>query len=93
LSLSLVASGGPVVVPLHASDVMLVPSLLWNASLGTDEDDDDEELAPQSPLASAKGVVCGSVHGTAFVRHVKEALVEPYGGLSAATDALGDEEA
>jgi hypothetical protein len=50
LSLSPAALGGPAEVPL-ADDELPAPSLLWVASLGSDEDDDDEELAPRSPLA------------------------------------------
>jgi hypothetical protein len=39
------------------------PSLLWAASLRSDEDDGDEVLAPQMPLVSSKGVVSGSALG------------------------------
>ncbi|KAK1663422.1 hypothetical protein QYE76_051581 [Lolium multiflorum] len=66
LSLSPAALGGPAEVPL-SDDVLPAPSLLWVDSLGSDEDDDDEELAPRSPLA-------GSVH-------VEEAPVAPCSGL------------
>jgi hypothetical protein len=44
LSLPQVASGGPAEVPLFAGDVLLTPGLLWVASLGSNEDDEDEEL-------------------------------------------------
>jgi hypothetical protein len=37
--------------------------LLWAASLSSDEDDDDEVLAPQALLVSAKGVVSGLALG------------------------------
>jgi hypothetical protein len=43
LSLSSVA----VVVPLRAGDAMPVPSLLCDGSLGSDEEDDGDELAPR----------------------------------------------
>jgi hypothetical protein len=46
LSLSAVALGDPAEVPLPAGDAMPALSLLWTASLGSDEDGDDEELAP-----------------------------------------------
>jgi hypothetical protein len=54
LSLSPVALGGPAEVP-RADDALTAPSLLWVASLDSEKDSDDEELAPWSPLA-------GSVH-------------------------------
>jgi hypothetical protein len=77
LSMSPVASGGPAEVPC-ADEALKAPSLLWVASLDSDEDDDDEELVPQSPLA-------GSVH-------VEEVVADPCGGLSASTDALGNDD-
>jgi hypothetical protein len=43
-------------------------SLLWVASLSSDEDDDDEVLVPQTPLASAKDDVSGLVLDTVDVR-------------------------
>lgn len=94
LSLPPVASGDPISadVPLPAGDVLPAPSLLWVASLSSNEDDDVEELAPQTPLASTKGVVSGSVRGTADVRHVEKAPAEPCGSLSAADEALRDKE-
>jgi hypothetical protein len=64
-------------------------SLLWVASLSSDrDDDDDEELAPQSPLACSKIIVSGSVRGTA---DDEEALAQPCSGLSTVVDTLGDE--
>ncbi|KAK1644447.1 hypothetical protein QYE76_062252 [Lolium multiflorum] len=72
-----VASDGPVEVSC-ADAMMPAPSLLWVASLGSDDDDDDEVLAPQTPLA-------GSVH-------VVQAAVEHCSGLCASVDALGDDD-
>jgi hypothetical protein len=72
--------------------VLSSPSLLWDGYLSSD-DNDDEVLAPQTPLASAKGVVSGLVLGVADQCHVEKAPEEPYGDLSAtAATALGDEE-
>jgi hypothetical protein len=77
----------------HCADVELpVLSQLWVASLSSDEDDDDEVLAPQTPLASAKDVVSGSVLGAVDVRHEEMVLVEPCDGSFVAAAALGDEE-
>nr|XP_051190172.1 uncharacterized protein LOC127303486 [Lolium perenne] len=59
LSLLSVALGGPAKVPLLAGGAMPALGSLWVASLDSDEDDDDEELAPRSPLASSEGVVSG----------------------------------
>jgi hypothetical protein len=67
-------------------------SLLWDGSLSSDGDDGDEVLAPQTPLASAKDVVSGSVLGIADVHHAEKAPTEPYGGLFAASAALLAEE-
>jgi hypothetical protein len=64
-------------VPLPAGDALLAQDLLWVASVDSDEEEDDQELAPRSSLASSKGVVTGSVHDSANVRHDEEAPAEP----------------
>jgi hypothetical protein len=57
--------------------------------LGSDEDDNDEELALQSPLASAKGDASGTVCDNAYMHHDEVAPAELCGGLSAtAADIL-----
>jgi hypothetical protein len=62
LSLLTDATRGPVSkVPLCSGAVLPASSRLWVASLSSDEDDDDEVLAPQTPSASAKDVVSASV--------------------------------
>jgi hypothetical protein len=68
-----------------------VSSQLWVASLSSDEDDDDEVLAPHTPLASTEDVF-GSVLGAVDVRHDEMVLVEPCDGPFVAAVALGDEE-
>lgn len=55
-------------------------------------DDDDEELAPRSPLAFSSGVASGSVCDIADVPHDEEVPAEPCGVLSAAADALGGDD-
>jgi hypothetical protein len=67
------------------------PSLLWVASLSSDEDDDDEVLVPQTPLASAKDDVSGLVLDTIDVRHDEKVPPGPCGSLFAAS-TLGDKE-
>jgi hypothetical protein len=62
-----VATGGLAKVPLPTGDALSSLGLLWVAYLGSDEDEDDEESAPQSTLASSKGVVSGSFRGTTDV--------------------------
>jgi hypothetical protein len=49
-------------------------------------------LARQTPLASTKSVVSGSVRGTADESHEKKAPAEPFGELFVAVVALGDNE-
>jgi hypothetical protein len=78
-------------VPFPA-DVPLAPSLLWAGSLSSNEDDGDEVLAPQMPLASAKDVIFGLVLGSADVHHAEKVHAEPCGGLFAASAPLGGEE-
>jgi hypothetical protein len=80
---------------LHQHRTTITPpasSLLWASSLSSDEDDEDEVLAPQTPLASAKDVVSGSVLGNVDVHLTKKAHVEPCGGLFADSAALGGKE-
>jgi hypothetical protein len=99
LSLLPDVSGGPVSeVPLRAGAGLQASSQLWVASLSSDEDDDDEMLAPQTPLAfgrdvaSVRDVVSGSVLNTVDVRLDEKVLVEPSDGLFVAVAALEDEE-
>jgi hypothetical protein len=87
-----VASNGPADVPLPAGGALPAPGLLWVAFLDSDENDDEEELAPRSPLASSKGIVSGSVRNTADVCHDEEAPVEPCDGLSTVVGVLGAED-
>jgi hypothetical protein len=92
LSLPLAASGGTLSEISPPIGAMLpAPVILWDASLCSDEDEDDEVLAPQTPLASAKGAISSLVLGTIDVRLDEKVPVEPCGGLLAAS-ALGDEE-
>jgi hypothetical protein len=58
--------------------------------LSFDKDEDDEVLAWQTLLASAKGVVSGSVLGSADVCHDEKALAEPCNSLFVVPAALGD---
>jgi hypothetical protein len=88
---SLVASGGLDEVPLPAGNALPALSLLRAASLGSDENNDDEELIPRSPLAATKGVVSGLVRDAAVVCHDEEAPVKLC-GLSLAVDSVGDDE-
>jgi hypothetical protein len=82
------ASGGAVSeVLLPAGAVLPSSSLFWDGSVSSD--DDDEVLAPQTPLTSAKVVV-----STADL-HVVKASEEPRSDLfatAAAAPAPGDEE-
>jgi hypothetical protein len=78
-------------MPLPHGVALSAPSLLWVASLSSDEDDDDEVLVPQTPLASAKDDVSGLVLGTVDVRHDEKVPPGPCGNLFAAT-TLGDKE-
>ncbi|KAK1601703.1 hypothetical protein QYE76_018397 [Lolium multiflorum] len=87
----LVASGGPAEVPLPAGNALPALSLLRATSLGSDKNDDDEELTPRSPLDATKGVVSGLVRDAADVRHDEEVLVKLC-GLSLAVDSVGDDE-
>jgi hypothetical protein len=59
--------------------------------LSSDEDDDDEVLAPQTPSASAKDVVSASVLDTIDVCPDGKVL-KPCDGLFVDVAALGDEE-
>jgi hypothetical protein len=78
LSLLPDVSGGPVSeVPLRAGAALRASSQLWVASLSSDEDEDDDMLAPQTPLASIRDVVSGSVLNTVDVRLDEKVLVEP----------------
>jgi hypothetical protein len=79
-------------MPLSIGVALPTLDLLWIASLASDDDYDNEELAPRSPLASTKGVASASVCDAADVRHDEEAPVELCGGLSATADVLGDDE-
>ncbi|KAK1649921.1 hypothetical protein QYE76_067726 [Lolium multiflorum] len=92
LSLPPVALSGLAKVSLPADDAMLAPSLVWVASLCSDDDGDDEGLAPQPPLAPTNSKIPGLVRNTSDVRHDEEAQAGPYDGLSAATHVLGDGE-
>jgi hypothetical protein len=93
LSLMPDSSGGPVSeVPLRDGAPLQASSQLWVASLSSDEDNDDEVLAPQTPLASAKDVVSGSVLDTIDVRRDEKVLAEPCDGLFVVVAALRDEE-
>jgi hypothetical protein len=58
-------------------------SLLWVASLSSDEDDNDEVLVPQTPLASAKDDVSGLVLDTIDVRHDEKVPPGPCGHVAA----------
>jgi hypothetical protein len=71
------SSGAPVKVPLPAIDALPVLSLSSVASLGSDEDGDNEELASWSPFASTKDGVLGSACIITDVRNDDEAPVEP----------------
>jgi hypothetical protein len=94
MSLLSAASGGPISeVPLPTGATPPAPSLLWIASLSSDKDEDDEVLASQTPLASAKGVVSGSSLDLVDVHHNEKTSMELCGRLCiAAAAALGDEE-
>uniref|UniRef100_A0ACD5VXY3 Uncharacterized protein n=1 Tax=Avena sativa TaxID=4498 RepID=A0ACD5VXY3_AVESA len=78
--------GGPISaeIPLPVGAALSTMNPLWDASLSSDEDNNDEALVPRTPSSS---VTC-SVHCTANVT----APAEPSDGLSAATAALGVEE-
>jgi hypothetical protein len=92
LSLPPAASGGlDCEVPFPA-DMPTASSFLWAGYLSSDEDDGDEVLASQTPLASAKDVVSGSMLGTADVHHAVKVPLEPCGGLFAASATLGGKE-
>jgi hypothetical protein len=92
LSLPIASRGHISEVALCVGAALPVPSLLWDASLSSDEDDDNKVLAPQMLLASAKGVVFGSALGTTDVQHDEKAPVDPCDVLFAAAAALGDKE-
>jgi hypothetical protein len=88
LSLSPATSRGSISeVPIPAGTTLLPSSLLWEASLSSDEDDCDEVLAPHTPLASPKGVVFGSVPSIVDERHDEKVPAEPYNNLYAAVAA------
>jgi hypothetical protein len=94
-SLSLLpdVSGGPVSeVPLRDGAALPVSSMLWVASLSSDQDDDDEVLVPPTPLASTKGDISSLVLDTIDVHHYEKVPTESYDGLFVAAVILGDEE-
>ena len=85
----------PAVVVEGLGSLSLPPAAL-GGPVSTEESsvedvDGDEELAPQSSMASTNGAVSGSVHGNTDVRHIEVAPAEPCGGLSGAVAALDDE--
>jgi hypothetical protein len=92
LSLPSAASGGlDCEVPFPAN-MPTASSLLWAGYLSSDEDDGDEVLASQTPLASAKDVISGSVLGTADVHHAEKVPPKPCVGLFATSATLGGKE-
>jgi hypothetical protein len=80
------------VMPLPDGVALSASSLLWVASLSSDEDNDDEVLAPRTQLASAKDDVSGLVLGTVYVHRDEEVPPGPCGGLFAAATSLGDKQ-
>jgi hypothetical protein len=79
-------------VPLPAGVSLSASSLLWDTSLSSDEDDDDNMLAPQTLLASANGDVSRLVLITADVQHDGKPPAEPCGDLFAFDAALAIDE-
>jgi hypothetical protein len=92
LSLSSATLGGIDFEVPFLADMPTALSLLWAGSLSFDEDNGDEVLATQTPLAFAKDVVSGLVLGTTDVHHGDKANAEPCGGLFDASATLGGEE-
>jgi hypothetical protein len=91
LSLSPAATGGTVSEVSPPVGAMLPARvLLWDASLSSDEDEDDEVLAPRTPFVSVKVVGFGLVPSTVDMHHAEKVPAEPCGGLL--TTALGDKE-